>query len=143
MNITEKNVIREIKVFATEDGMEFSTLEEANRHQRELERKRLDYLLKYVEEHAVYYACDEWYGLGGYVGGEGETIYLVKVDETVIEFAEAYDCDNEFCEDDIGEIVFFGLSGSGELWYRGTLDNIIDDMENDLESLKRMKEESK
>ena len=131
-----KNVTITVKTYIADDGMEFSTYDDAYRHNRNLKDNKIDELSDYVSQHSVCEWCNEWSGLSGYMGGEAN-LYLVKVDDKVNEWFKmianedpwSYDTD---LDKYLGQMVFISLNSSGEVRLEFTLDNAIKAFASDL-----------
>lgn len=140
MEIKERTETIEIvrKTYVTSDGKEFKDEAKAKKHERAI---REDELERYVEEKAIAMWSDEWSDLPGYFGcSNGSTLYLITVDEKVIEWAEEFHrCMNDL---ELGETVFL-VDYDGDLWVDCSLDTGIKSMEQNLAQLRKWKEEAK
>ena len=141
MKIEERTEMRPvvIKTYTAKDGKQFDTYDECYRYELDLELRAKQAREEKAFEKTIYWWSCEYSGLGGYLDCGDGTIYLIDIDETVLEWSKDMSFD-EPLEGHLGERAFLRCDGDGEWYYEGSIDDVIEHMKKDLRSLKFWKE---
>lgn len=134
MIITSREVKRTEEVYIACDGKEFTSYDECYRHEESLGRFTDE---EYFRKHSLDRWAEEWTGIGGYFDCGGNQMFLIVVDDFILEWSSRVKL-SEDIQDYKGQAVFLVGSGfypSSDWWFAGTLDNAIKDMTGDLNYL--------
>ena len=143
MKTVEKKEEIITKVYVTDDGREFATMTEARIHERDLKGEALE---EYMDCHCIDAWGDEYSGLGAYIGAGLPQKYLILITDELIDLAREV---NEDWVDSLefykGRVVFLAVEGFGKYssWHvGGTLDSVINALDEDLKTLKKYYKEN-
>lgn len=127
-------------VYTTSDGREFYTQPEAQRHELALERARIEELTGYVEVNSLNEWTENSDGVQGFCGVSFDGhLYLIKVDEKVIEWFHTHYHLGSDIECNLGKVVLIA-SYEDEAWVVGTPEDIAKEMYKEADRLKRYAE---
>lgn len=132
MKIIESTEMRPvtIKKYIASDGKEYETYDECYRHEKYL--KEEDYET-YFEDKATGVWVDSYEGLGGYLGGGCDGLYLIEVDDKVIEFSHYVKMDA--IDEYKGKKVFLvgsGFESISDWYFMGTIDDVIETLKGEI-----------
>lgn len=101
-------------------------------------------LENYMFDNSLMVWDDQWTGIAPYAGGAGDTVYLIRVDETVVEwshwFVNEFNITDPELDRNIGELMFIAYEPSGPSIRKRALSTVIRNMEADLNILKELED---
>lgn len=123
--------------YIADDGTRFDSLEKCREYEEHLNEVALE---DEVFGKTVCRWSGEYSGLGAYLGSLCDA-WLLKVDEKALELANKQGWwDTNLLKP--GELCFV-TECDGDVYVEGTIDDVIEGLEQDIAMLKRMKEENK
>ena len=112
-------------VYIARDGKEFDCYDACHRYELCLAK---DEMQGYLNDNCLEHWCDSWGGLPGFLNLGGNTMYLVVVDDRIVEWSKGV------CREDlskhIGEPVFLSTNewANEEWFFDGSISEVIDNL---------------